>query len=95
MNALLTLRFPAAARSDESGPAADYQFLANIASGDLDRARQAAQLAGPAGEFRLVPIICSELGLPLRGAALYGSGHRPAAERFWKLYHELAPRSAA
>ncbi len=73
----------------------NYRFLTNIALVDLDRALQAARSAGPAGEFRLVPITCSELGLPLRGAALYVLSHLPESESFWKIYHSLAPRSAA
>jgi len=56
---------------------------------------QAAKTVWPSGEFRIVPIICSELGLPLKGAALYVLSQLPAPDSFWRLFDSMAPRPAA
>jgi hypothetical protein len=95
MDSALSLDTPSVVCGRELSESSSYHFLANIASADLDRARQAARLVWPAGEFRLVPIICSDLGLPLKGAALYVLDRLSESASFWRLFDSLAPRSAA
>jgi hypothetical protein len=68
-----------------------YRFVANIPAADLDRALRASRIAAPSGELRLVLIACSELGLPLKGAALYVLNRLPDPAFFWNLYQALAP----
>ena len=72
-----------------------YRFVANIPAADLDRALRATKIAAPSGELKLVLIACSELGLPLKGAALYVLTHLPDPAFFWNLYHSLAPSQYA
>lgn len=75
-------------RTDDSQ--SGYRFVANIAAADLDRALQAVKMVAPGGEIRLVLIACSELGLPLKGAAVYVLNRLPEPESFWRMFHSLA-----
>lgn len=67
-----------------------YRFVSNIAASDLDRALRAIKIAAPKGEMRLVLIACSDLGLPLKGAALYVLNHLPEPDLFWNIYRSLS-----
>jgi hypothetical protein len=77
---------------EQTSPAGEpgYRFVSNIAASDLDRALRAIKIAAPKGEMRLVLIACSDLGLPLKGAALYVMDHLPEPDLFWNTYRSLA-----
>lgn len=67
-----------------------YRFITNIASADVDRALRAAKIAAPPGDIQLVLIASSELGLPLKGAALYVRESSSRLDFFWHLFRTLS-----
>ena len=69
-----------------------YRFVTNIAAADVARALKAARMAAPCGEIHLVLIASSDLGLPLKGAALYVRDQVARLEFFWHLFRSLAPK---
>src|SRR5262245_35825335 len=69
-----------------------YRFVTNIAAADVDRALRAARMAAPSGEIHLVLIASSDLGLPLKGAALYVRDQVARLDFFWHLFRSLAPK---
>jgi hypothetical protein len=66
-----------------------YRFVTNIAAADIDRALRAAKIAAPSGEIHLVLIASSDLGLPLKGAALYVRDQMSRLDFFWHLFRSL------
>lgn len=77
--------------SGPPGVRAGYRFVTNIAAADVDRALRAARIAAPAGEIHLVLIAGPDLGLPLKGAALYVRNEMSRLDFFWHLFRNLAP----
>ena len=79
--------------SEPLGVRAGYRFITNIAAADVDRALRAARIAAPAGEIHLVLIAGPDLGLPLKGAALYVRNQMSRLDFFWHLFRNLSPAS--
>lgn len=79
--------------SSSSEPASvrsGYRFVTNIAAADVARALKAARMAAPSGEIHLVLIGSADLGLPLKGAALYVRDQVARLDFFWHLFRVLA-----
>jgi len=78
------------ASAEPAGVPPGYRFVTNIASADVDRALRAARIAAPSGEILLILIASADLGLPLKGAALYVRDQMSRLDFFWHLFRNLA-----